>query len=143
MKSFVRFSNSAWRCSDSSCSVTMSMSQPVAGRQAARSWPRPPVSERELLIRHHDLHPLAFLVEHDLGDLRRGQRIDDEVGRVGCPRNDVDLLALELIDHRLHARAAYRRRRRPDRPRRSREITAILARDPGSRATALTSTMPS
>jgi len=46
---------------------------------------------------------LAVLVEHDLGDFGRRQRIDDE----------------------------------------SREITAIFAREPGSRATAFTSTMPS
>ncbi len=63
--------------------------------------------ERELLVGHHDLHALAFLVEHDLGDFGGRERVDHEVGRVRGPRNDVDLLALQLVDDRLHARAAH------------------------------------
>ena len=44
MNSFVRFSNSAWRCSDSSCSVTMSMSQPVSWEASRTFWPRRPIA---------------------------------------------------------------------------------------------------
>ena len=49
----------------------------------------------------------AILVEHDLGDFGRLQRVDDEGRDVRRPRNDVDLLALQFVDHRLHARAAH------------------------------------
>jgi hypothetical protein len=58
------------------------------------------------------------------------------------PRDDVDLLALQFADH-LHAAAAHADAGADRVDRGSREITAILARLPGSRATALISTMPS
>src|SRR6185437_16793078 len=35
------------------------------------------------------------------------QRVDDEGRDIGRPRNDVDLLALQFVDHGLHARAAH------------------------------------
>src|SRR3954451_10547715 len=66
-----------------------------------------PDGERELVVRHHDLDAVGVLVEHDLDDLGRLQRVDDEGRLVGRPRDDVDLLALELADDRLHARAAH------------------------------------
>src|SRR5437868_1506177 len=50
---------------------------------------------------------MAVLVEHDLGDFRRCKRIDHEIGGVGGPWDDVDLLPLELVDHGLHARTAH------------------------------------
>ena len=40
----VRFSNSAWRRSDSSCSVRMSMSQPVSCEASRTFWPRRPIA---------------------------------------------------------------------------------------------------
>ena len=49
----------------------------------------------------------SVFVEHDLRHFRRRQRVHDERGDVGRPRNDVDLLALQLVHHRLHARAAH------------------------------------
>ena len=67
----------------------------------------PADGERKLLVRHHDLDALAVLVEHHLGDFGRRQRVDHEGRDVRRPRNDVDLLALQLVDHRLHARAAH------------------------------------
>jgi len=45
----------------------------------------------------------------------------------------------QLVDHRLHARAAHADAGADRVDRRVAEITAILAREPGSRATALTS----
>ena len=69
--------------------------------------PAPADGKRELLIRHHHLDTLRFLVEHDLGHLGRRERVDDERRRIGRPLNDVDLLALELADDRLHAGAAH------------------------------------
>src|SRR5882757_9320019 len=65
--------------------------------------------QRELVVGvgHHDLDPLALFVDHDLGDFGRRQRVDDKGRDIGRPRNDVDLLALQLVDHRLHARTAH------------------------------------
>ena len=61
----------------------------------------------ELLVGHHHLDPLVLLVHHHLGDFRRRQRVHQEGGFVGRPGDDVDLLALQFGDHRLHARAAH------------------------------------
>ena len=83
------------------------MSQPVSCEASRTFWPLPPDGERELLIRHHHLDALGILVEHDLDHLGRRQRVDDEGGGVGRPLDDVDLLALQLVDHRLHAAAAH------------------------------------
>ena len=63
--------------------------------------------ERELFVGHHHLDALGILVEDHLGDLGRLQGVDDEGGGIRLPRDDVDLLALELVDHRLHAAAAH------------------------------------
>ena len=46
-------------------------------------------------------------VEHDLDHFGGRQRVDHERRHVLRPRDDVDLLALQLVDHRLHARAAH------------------------------------
>ena len=67
----------------------------------------PADGERELVVGHDDLDAGGVLVEHDLHHLGRLQRVDDEGGGVGRPRDDVDLLALQLVDDRLHARAAH------------------------------------
>ena len=34
--------------------------------------------QRQLVVGHHDFDALGILVEHDLGDFRRLQRVDDE-----------------------------------------------------------------
>ena len=63
--------------------------------------------QRQLIIRHYDFDPPSFLVEDDLGHLGGCQRVD-HVGRdVLRPRNNVDLLALQLADNGLHAAAAH------------------------------------
>src|SRR5690606_617558 len=43
----------------------------------------------------------------DLGHLGWGQGVDNELGRIRPPLDDVDLLALQLIHDRLHALAAH------------------------------------
>src|SRR6202043_4146546 len=58
-------------------------------------------------VGHHDLDALAVLVDDDLGDFGRRQRVDDEGRDVRRPRDDVDLFALQFIDDGLHARAAH------------------------------------
>src|SRR5262249_44436156 len=65
--------------------------------------------KRQLVVGvgHHDLDPFAVLVDHDLGDLGRCQRVDDKGRDVGRPGNDVDLLALQLVDDGLHAGTAH------------------------------------
>ncbi len=63
--------------------------------------------KRQLGIGHDNFNTFALFVEHDLGDFRRRERVDDEGRDVGRPRNDVDLLALQFVDHGLHARAAH------------------------------------
>jgi hypothetical protein len=84
------------------------MSQPVIARRA-HVLPAPADRQRQLVIGvgHHDLDPLAVFVDHDLGDFGGRQRVDDEGRDVRRPRNDVDLLALQFVDHGLHARAAH------------------------------------
>ena len=67
----------------------------------------PADGQRKLLVGNHDLDALALFVEHHLGDFGRRQRVDDEGRDVVRPRNDVDLLALQFVDHGLHARAAH------------------------------------
>src|SRR4029077_8272861 len=65
--------------------------------------------QRELVVgvRDDDLDPFAIFVDHDLGDFGGRQRVDDEGRDIRRPRNDVDLLALQFIDHGLHARTAH------------------------------------
>ena len=50
---------------------------------------------------------VEVFVEHHLHHFGRLQRVDDEGRGVRRPGNDVDLLALQFVDHRLHARAAH------------------------------------
>ena len=39
--------------------------------------------EAELIVGNHHFDPALLLVEHDLGHLRRRQRVDDERGAIG------------------------------------------------------------
>ena len=104
----------------------------------------PADGQRQLLVGHHDLDLFGLLVEHDLGDFGRLQGRDDEIGEIVGTGNDVDLFALQFADHRLHARAAHADAGadRIDRAE-SEDVTAILAREPGSRAIERMWMMPS
>ncbi len=66
-----------------------------------------PDRQTQLVLRDHDFNTLGFLVQHDLCHLGRLQRIHQERRQVLVPRDDVDLLALKLIDDSLHAAAAH------------------------------------
>ena len=104
----------------------------------------PADGQRQLIVGHDDLDAVEVLVEHDLDDFRRLQRVDDEGRGVRRPGNDVDALALQFADHRLHARAAHADAGadRIDRANRARPRRSWRA-SPGSRATDFTSMTPS
>src|SRR5690606_5149517 len=63
--------------------------------------------EAQLVVRHDDVEAVAVLVEDDLGDFRRGERVDDEGRHVVRPGDDVDFLALQFADDGLDARSAH------------------------------------
>ena len=63
--------------------------------------------ERELIVFDHDLHRAIALVDADRRDFRGRQRRPHENHGVVRPRDDVDLLALELLNHVLHANALH------------------------------------
>ena len=143
MKSPVREANSFCRRSLSSASVRMSIDQPVSWRGQAHVLAAPADRQRKLRFGDDDLDPRLFRIEHDLGHFRGLQRVDDERRRIGRPGDDVDLLALEFTDHRLHARAAHADAGADGSIELSWRSTAIFARLPGSRAAALISITPS
>ena len=72
-------------------------------RGEAHVLPAPADRQRKLIVGNDDLDAGRILVEHDLHHLGRLQRVDDEGRGVRRPGNDVDLLALQFVDDRLHA----------------------------------------
>ena len=85
----------------------MSMSQPVSWEASRTFWPRRPMASESCSSGTTTSMRSDFLVEHHLGDFGGRQRIDHEGGDVLRPLDDVDLLALQLVDDRLHAAAAH------------------------------------
>ena len=67
----------------------------------------PPDGQRQLLVRDDNGYPVGILVQNDLGDLGGLKRVDQEGRRVFVPRNDVDFLALQLVDDSLNAASAH------------------------------------
>ena len=63
--------------------------------------------ERELLVRDDELHAPVGLVDDDLVHLGRLDRRADEARRIAVVRDDVDLLAAQLLHDGLHARALH------------------------------------
>src|SRR5260221_8411713 len=64
--------------------------------------------EAQLLVLDHDLHdPLLLVEDADAAHLGRRERVDHEGGGVVVPFDDVDLLAAQLADDGLHARALH------------------------------------
>src|SRR6185295_12108036 len=63
--------------------------------------------QAEVVVGVHDLDPALLLVDDDAADGRRLQGVDDAGCEVLAPRDDVDLLALQLLDHRLNAAALH------------------------------------
>src|SRR5947208_6678351 len=62
--------------------------------------------ERELVVGSDDRRLLTVVVEVDLANSRRRERLGDEARGLGIPGDDVDLLAAELGDDHANTRAA-------------------------------------
>ena len=62
--------------------------------------------QAELVVGDDDVGLGAVVGDDDLLDLRRRQRLGDEVGQVLAERDDVDLLAAQLVDDHAHTAAA-------------------------------------
>ena len=63
--------------------------------------------QAQLVVGDNHFDPALFLVDHDAADGRGLERVDDEGRQVLAPRNDVDLLALKLLDDGLDAAALH------------------------------------
>src|SRR5579864_4399362 len=82
----------------------------LRGRQLARKpHVLAPAADRkaQLVVGNDDFDPAFFLVDDNPADGRRLKCIDDKGREVLRPGNDVDLLALELLDHRLDPAALH------------------------------------
>ena len=62
--------------------------------------------ERELVVRDDDGRLARVVVDVDLAHAGRRERLGDEPGRLGVPRDDVDLLAAQLGHDHAHPRAS-------------------------------------
>ncbi len=119
------------------------MSQPVSCEARRTFLAAAADGERELLVGHHHLDARSVLVEHDLGDFRRLQRVDDEGSRV-CDHGMMSIFSPCSSFTTAWTRLPRMPTQAPTGSmEESREMTAILAREPGSRATDFTSMMPS
>src|SRR5258705_204984 len=81
------------------------------GLPALRPGSQPPVlavaagRQRQVVLVHDRLNRFRLGIGEDAGDAGRRQRQLGEPLRVGRPRDDVDALAVELVDDSLDARA--------------------------------------
>ncbi len=63
--------------------------------------------QRQLIVGDDHLHRVLVLVDYHLGDLGRRQRAAHQLGLIVGPWHDVDLLAAQLLHHRLYAGALH------------------------------------
>ena len=84
----------------------MSIRQPVSFAREPGVLALAADGQREHPLGHGDARDAMLLVDVDAEDLGGRQRVGHEDGRVVAPRDDVDLLAAELGDDGLDARAA-------------------------------------
>jgi hypothetical protein len=63
--------------------------------------------QRQLVVGDDQLHAVALGVDDDARHLGRGDRVAHEARRIVVVGDDVDLLAAQLLDHRLDAAALH------------------------------------
>ena len=142
-KILVRLSNSAVRRSDSSCSVRMSISQPVSCDARRTFWPRRPMASDSCAsgtttsMRSLSSSSTTLATSAGASALTTKVAISADHGMMSIfsPCNSFTTACTR--EPRIPTQAPTGSTDE------SREMTAILAREPGSRATAFTSTMPS
>ncbi len=99
--------NSFWRRSDSSCSVRMSISQPISCEARRTFWPRRPMASESCSSGTTTSMRSACSSSTTLATSAGCSAETTRSAMVVGPRNDVDLFALQFGDHRLDARAAH------------------------------------
>jgi hypothetical protein len=97
----------------------------------------------EVVLVHHHVHGVGFLVHDDGRHLGRLQRADHELRRLGRPQHDVDVLAADLVAHGGDAGAAQADAGADRVDARVVGLDADLGAQAGSRAQALISSRPS
>ena len=84
------------------------MRQPVSFAASRTFWPFLPIASDSCLSSTIDFHhALAVVDDRHALHLGRAERVGDERDRILRPLDDVDLLAAQLADDRLHARALH------------------------------------
>jgi hypothetical protein len=102
-----RSANSFWRFSEASClghDVDLRAGE-LAGEPHVLAAAAD--GQRQLIVGHHHFDAAFLLVDHDAADGRGLERVDDEGRGVLAPGDDVDLLALQFLHHRLDAAALH------------------------------------
>ena len=118
--------------------------QPVSCMARRTFCPPRPDGLGELALVDRDIHGARFFIHQNGHDIRGGHRVDDVLGGVVVPGDDVHPFAAELVGNRPGPlNRAFPRRRRRDRLRASRDRTPIFARRPESRAAPMISMSPS
>ncbi len=145
MNTRVEFSKSAWRRSDSSCSVRMSISQPVSCEARRTFWPRRPIASDSWLLvsgtttsirsRSSSITTLATSAGASALTTKVAMSGDHGMMSIFSPCSSFTTACTR--EPRMPTQAPTGSTEE------SLEITPIFAREPGSRATALISTMPS
>ena len=107
MKRWVRSANSFWRRSDSSASVMMSISQPVSCEASRTFWPRRPMASDSCSSGTTTSMRSASSSSTTLVTSAGASAFTTKVATSADHWNDVDLLALQFVHHRLDAAAAH------------------------------------
>ena len=92
--------------SPSALNSSMSIRQPIRREVRRAFWPLRPIAIARSSVATLRRMRWFLLVDDDLARHGRLQRLDDHLARIGKVLDDVDLLAAELADDRLHAGAA-------------------------------------
>src|SRR5690554_888676 len=61
----------------------------------------------QIILGHGNIHGMRFLVDQNRRNIRRRHGVDNELGRVVIPQDDIDTLILQLAGYRLYTRTAH------------------------------------